>query len=66
MFFCFILAEVGRFKQLLEQDDLRALAGVSKFPVRIKCALLGFNCLDELVDEPAAEDAARSGPGEQR
>lgn len=29
--------------------DLRALAGVSKFPVRIKCALLAWNCLDELV-----------------
>jgi nitrogen fixation NifU-like protein len=29
--------------------DLRALAGVSKFPVRIKCALLGWNCLEELV-----------------
>lgn len=39
--------------------DLRALAGVSKFPVRIKCALLGFNCLDELL----AEDGG-SRPGE--
>ena len=29
--------------------DLRALAGVSKFPVRVKCALLAWNCLDELV-----------------
>lgn len=33
--------------------DLRALAGVSKFPVRIKCALLGFNCVEELVGEGA-------------
>jgi len=31
--------------------DLRALAGVSKFPVRIKCALLGFNCVEELLGE---------------
>jgi nitrogen fixation NifU-like protein len=61
--------------------DLRALAGVSKFPVRIKCALLGFNCLDELVGEAAAgehESAAgehepeagehepEAGPGERR
>ena len=42
----------------LERDeqlgDLRALSGVSKFPVRIKCALLGFNCLDELIGEPNA------------
>ena len=27
--------------------DLRALAGVSKFPVRVKCALLGWNALEE-------------------
>ena len=30
--------------------DLRALAGVSKFPVRVKCALLAWNCLEQLVD----------------
>ncbi|WP_419950177.1 Fe-S cluster assembly sulfur transfer protein SufU [Candidatus Palauibacter sp.] len=38
---------------LLADDDLgdlRTLAGVSKFPVRIKCALLGWNCLEELAD----------------
>ncbi|MEQ9399627.1 MAG: SUF system NifU family Fe-S cluster assembly protein [Longimicrobiales bacterium] len=29
--------------------DLRALAGVSKFPVRIKCALLGFDALQEAL-----------------
>jgi len=29
--------------------ELRALQGVSKFPVRIKCALLGFNALEEAV-----------------
>ena len=27
--------------------DLRALAGVSKFPVRVKCALLAWNALNE-------------------
>jgi nitrogen fixation NifU-like protein len=32
-----------------ELGDLRALAGVSRFPVRVKCALLAWNCLDELV-----------------
>jgi nitrogen fixation protein NifU and related proteins len=30
--------------------DLRALAGVSKFPVRIKCALLGFDALQQALD----------------
>ena len=29
--------------------DLRALAGVAKFPVRVKCALLAWNCLEDLV-----------------
>jgi nitrogen fixation NifU-like protein len=37
-----------------ELGDLRALTGVSRFPVRIKCALLGFNCLQELIGDPAA------------
>ena len=38
--------------------DLRALAGVSKFPVRVKCALLGFDALQEAlkqVGDPATE-----------
>lgn len=53
-----------RFTRLLHGDDamladddlgdLRTLAGVSKFPVRIKCALLGWNCLEELADRPSA------------
>jgi nitrogen fixation NifU-like protein len=50
----------SRFTEMLHGDpdaaedetlgDLRALAGVSKFPVRIKCALLCWNCLDELIE----------------
>jgi nitrogen fixation NifU-like protein len=31
--------------------DLRALQGVSKFPVRIKCALLAFDALQEAVKQ---------------
>ena len=33
--------------------DLRALAGVSKFPVRVKCALLGFDALQEALKKTA-------------
>lgn len=40
--------------------DLRALAGVSKFPVRIKCALLGFDALQEALNETGFE----AGEGE--
>jgi nitrogen fixation NifU-like protein len=31
--------------------DLPALQGVSKFPVRIKCALLAFDALQEAIKE---------------
>jgi len=33
--------------------DLRALAGVSKFPVRIKCALLPWNALTDAFESSA-------------
>jgi len=36
--------------------DLRALAGVSKFPVRVKCALLGFDALQEALKKTSAGD----------
>lgn len=53
-----------RFTRLMHGDeeaasdrslgDLRALQGVSKFPVRIKCALLGFDALQEAIKTEAA------------
>lgn len=46
-----------RFKAMMHGDagaakdrdlrDARALAGVSKFPTRVKCALLGWNAFEE-------------------
>ena len=54
-----------RFTQMMHGDqdaakdkalgDLRALQGVSKFPVRIKCALLGFDALQEALKKIAGE-----------
>jgi len=51
----------ARFTEMMHGDadaakdrsmgDLRALQGVSKFPVRIKCALLGFDALQEALRE---------------
>lgn len=38
--------------------DLRALAGVSRYPVRIKCALLSWNCLEELVEPDDSPEPA--------
>lgn len=52
-------ALTGRFTEMLHGDadaakeralgDLRALAGVSKFPVRVRCAMLGWNALQEAL-----------------
>jgi len=35
-------------------DEIRALDGVRKFPVRIKCSLLGWNTLLQALDERKA------------
>ena len=50
-----------RFTELMHGDesaerdrqlgDLRALAGVSKFAARVKCALLGWNALEEALKD---------------
>ena len=45
-------AEMAKDRSL---GDLRALQGVSKFPVRIKCALIGFDALQEALKKHAAE-----------
>lgn len=47
--------EAARDKSL---GDLRALQGVSKFPVRVKCALLGFDALREALRQRAGEPAS--------
>jgi nitrogen fixation NifU-like protein len=54
-------ALIDRFTKMMHGDaamardkalgDLRALAGVSKFPVRVKCALLGWNALEEALKQ---------------
>jgi nitrogen fixation NifU-like protein len=65
--------EAARDRRL---GDLRALQGVAKFPVRIKCALLPWNALEEALRTRAAgrqdagtvvvEDAEGLPPGESR
>tara|TARA_B100001750_G_scaffold228510_1_gene223031 strand:+ start:352 stop:804 length:453 start_codon:yes stop_codon:yes gene_type:complete len=37
-------------KGSIEFDDLKALEGVKKFPVRIKCALLSWVTLEEILE----------------
>src|SRR5687767_81379 len=48
-------ADAARDKQL---GDLRALQGVSKFPVRIKCALIGFDALQEALKRTGREGSS--------
>lgn len=53
-------ALITRFNQMMHGDpeaardgklgNLRALSGVAKFPVRIKCALLGFDALGRALE----------------
>jgi len=60
------LALAARFTELMHGEegaakdrslgDLRALAGVSKFPVRIKCALLGFDALQEALSASGEDE----------
>jgi nitrogen fixation NifU-like protein len=46
----------GRGKDpAMDLGDLEALEGVSKFPVRVKCALLPWTTLEEALRRPAAE-----------
>lgn len=58
--------EAARDRRL---GDLRALQGVARFPVRIKCALLAWNALEEALATHAAGSAdageivIEDGPG---
>lgn len=47
-FYGMMKAEPGNYKPL---GELQALSGVSKFPVRIKCATLAWHCLEEGMKE---------------
>jgi nitrogen fixation protein NifU and related proteins len=63
-----IHALAARFRQMLEGDeeaardralgDLRALAGVSKLPRRVKCAMLAWDALEEAERRLAGEGSA--------
>jgi nitrogen fixation protein NifU and related proteins len=46
--------------------DLRALAGVAKFPIRVKCALLGFNALEEALSGEQPDKPVPPPPPESR
>lgn len=47
-FYGMMKSEPGEYKPL---GELQALSGVSKFPVRIKCATLAWHCLEEAMKE---------------
>jgi len=47
-FYGMMKGEAGTYKSL---GELQALSGVSKFPVRIKCATLAWHCVEEGMKE---------------
>ena len=51
-------AEAARDKAL---GDLRALAGVAKFPVRVRCAMLAWNALEEAERQAGAAPDGGTG-----
>ncbi len=66
------LAAVGAFQQMmtsgeapegLDLGDIEALLGVAKFPVRVKCASLGWKTLEQALRSEATSDAvSQSAP----
>ena len=44
----------------VDLGDLEALVGVRKFPVRVKCAALSWNVIEQGVKEYRAQNSARS------
>ena len=55
-------AVVGAFKDMMlragpagELGDLEALQGVRKFPVRVKCAVLAWNVLEDALEQARVE-----------
>ena len=46
-------AEAAKDRDL---GDTRALAGVAKFPVRVKCALLGWNAAEQALEKARASN----------
>jgi nitrogen fixation protein NifU and related proteins len=59
-------AAVARFQQMMltgeppveEMGDIEALAGVAKFPVRVKCASLAWKTLEQALKDGAQAAAA--------
>lgn len=63
------LAAVGAFQQMMtsgeapsevDLGDAEALLGVAKFPVRVKCASLGWKTLEQALRRGGTEDSAAS------
>lgn len=46
--YAMIKGDPGEYKSI---GELQALAGVAKFPVRVKCATLAWHCVEEGVKE---------------
>ena len=52
---CAEARKLDRIDDAFRRGDLEALRGVVKFPVRIKCATLSWNTLQQALDATAGE-----------
>jgi nitrogen fixation NifU-like protein len=57
-FYGMMKSEPGDYKPL---GEIQALSGVSKFPVRIKCATLAWHCLEEGIKEQHHNEITNEG-----
>jgi nitrogen fixation NifU-like protein len=57
-FYGMMKSQPGDYKSL---GEIQSLSGVSKFPVRIKCATLSWHCLEEGIKEQPNNDSTAEG-----
>jgi nitrogen fixation NifU-like protein len=60
------LMQGGDLDEVVDLGDLEALAGVRKFPVRVKCAALSWNVVEQGLNHHVAEQVKGRSEKEER
>ena len=55
----------GELPENVDMGDIESLSGVSKFPARIKCALLGWKTLEQAIDVSNSDEIVTTDDEEQ-
>ena len=59
------LMKNGELPENVDMGDIESLSGVSKFPARIKCALLGWKTLEQAIDVSNSDEIVTTDDEEQ-